>query len=304
MAKFVQFSFEESIRSERPSKYNFLNLNQSNEELILLRLMLGTIKVKNNLNGLTIRQNTNYCSQDFSQWQSLSRKSIINFLSAEGIDLDSMHDYYSKSITFGNKKFYKSILLELSNYIYQKQKDSHATAFLHLYRIIELISYSFPLVYSSRATSYEKTFNNLKDYFHKVDSELNFFKQFVNGHLFKDNAALLDISLNIPITAPNQDLQEQYFKAIKKLCDNNSKSIPISGSTNYSEIIITRRGLTSLIYDLRNRYFHLLTGGYNNNFDSNDIMEVDLFYKNVNDIICNWIGVIYLEVTKLAYEVH
>lgn len=302
MSKFTQFSFEEIIKAKKPSKYIFLNLNTNNEELILFRLITGTIKIKNNLSGIIANHKINYCIQDYAPWGTLSRKSIINFLISEGIDLDKMNLYYSKSITFGNKKFYRSILLEFSNFLYQKQRQSHATAFLHLYRIIELISYSFPLVYSSRATSFEKTFNSLKEYFNKVDSELNFFKQFVNGHLFKDNAALLDIELKIKISAPNTDLQQQYFNAIKKLCESNAKNIPISSSTNYSEINITRRGLTSLIYDLRNRYFHLLTGGYNNNFDSNDIMEVDIFYQNVNDIICNWIGLIYMEVMKSSYE--
>lgn len=220
---------------------------------------------------------------------------LFDHFKADKIPLSKVEKYFKTSITRGNKIFFRNLLLEISNYFYQKNKKSYATAFLHLYRSLELISYCFPLHYASNAKSYEKTYNSLKEYFTKADGgELSFFRVFVNEHLFNGDV-LLDINLPIKLSAPKPILQTQYYNAILKL-SNANKNITLKSSNPNSEIVITRRGLISLTIDLRNRYFHLLTGDHNNNFSSSELAEIDHFYFQVNDIILNWISIIYLQI--------
>lgn len=297
MAKFEQFKYSEGLSKRSISALSsFLRINsKSSEEVLLLRLLSGTVKVQNLVTKVTFEQRVNYLNLDYSHNTKTSTKLINDTLKNSSISLKKLEGYYSSAIRYGNKVYFKNLLLELTNYFYQKKKGAHATAFLHLYRSVELISYCFPLYYTSRATSYEKTYNSLKDFFTKVEGELSFFKNFVNEHLFKHNVALLDIHLSIRINSGVPELDSQYFQAIKKLCDKN-KNIDLKSATPSSEIVISRRGLTSLIFDLRNRYFHLLSGDYNDNFSSVDLAEIDMFYECVNEHIVNWISVIYIEI--------
>lgn len=152
------------------------------------------------------------------------------------------------------------------------------------------------MFYASKSTSYEKTFVSLKEYFAKADGERPFFKKFVHDHLFKADLRL-DQTLPIKITAPKAELQQQYFDALKRLCDTNA-NIDVKSSTPNTEIVISRRGLTSLIIDLRNRYFHLLTGDFNDNFSSGELAEIDQYFVLVNDIILNWLSVIYFQILR------
>jgi hypothetical protein len=298
MAKFEQFTFTECLNEKSLNALpEFLQIKKNQSaEVILLRLLTGTLDLENTVNKLKISQRLNFSEVDFVTNSRISAKIIkdVFVIDSKHIKKDKIEEYYKNSIKRGNKLFFENLLLEFCNFFYQTKKESHATAFLHLYRSTELISYCFPLHFATKSKSYKSTFNSLKDFFTKTDGELSFFKNFVNNHLFNDNP-ILDLDLNIKISESNQKLKEQYFKAIKKLCDNN-KNIHIKSETLNNEIIINRKGLTSLIIDLRNRYFHLLSGDYSDNFSSSDLSEIDLFYKNVNNIIMNWLSIIYIEI--------
>lgn len=302
MPTFEPFQFKDPLpkRSKSALSTALHVKSKSPEEVLLLRLLTGTLDIKNTTRSITFEQRINYTQFDYYKNARVSAKNIKDVFQADGIALSKVEKYYQESFKFGNRGLFKSLLLELSNFIYQKERQSHTTAFLHLYRSFELISYCFPLFYASKATSYEKTFVSLKEYFHKVDGERPFFKKFVNDHLFKGDLRI-DQTLPIEIKAANAYLQEQYYKTLKKLCDDN-KSIDLKSSTPNTEIVISRRGLTTLIIDLRNRYFHLLTGDFNDNFNSGELAEIDDFFLLVNDIILNWIGVIYIQILKKTIE--
>lgn len=303
MPTFEQFHYKECLPKKSLNALpGFLVVkSRQSDEVLLLRLLCGTLDIQNTTHGVSISQRLNFTKIDFDTNSRLSAKVIFDVFKSNGISISAAENYYKNSFKFGNRTLFKNLLLELSNYCYQKQKKSYTTGFLHLYRAVELVSYCFPLYYASKGKSYEKTYSSLKEFFTKVDGELNFFKKFVNEHLFKSDPTILDLQLPLKITAPKSELQEQYFEAIKKLCENN-KGIDLKGSTPHSEIIINRRGLTSLIYDLRNRYFHLLTGDCNDNFSSGELAEIDNFYEILNDIILNWLSLIYMEILTNAIE--
>lgn len=304
MPVFEQFQYKECLpKRSLEALPGFLIVRpKQSDDVILLRLLCGTLDLQNTTFNTLFTQRINYTKTDFILNSRISAKTILDVFKSDNVSIESAEAHYVNSFKFGNRTLFKNLLLELSNYFYQKEKNSHATGFLHLYRAIELVSYCFPLYYASKSTSYEKTYSSLKNFFTKVEGELNFFKKFVNDHLFKNDPAVLDVQLSIKIFAPNADLQEQYFKALKKLCDNNPKNIELKGYTPNSEIIISRRGLTSLIYDLRNRYYHLLTGDFNDNFSSGDLAEIDCFYEVVNDTILNWLTLIYIEILANTIE--
>lgn len=305
MASFQQFIYTENLPESSQDNLPacFIVSNATRQyEILLLRLLSGTLTFTNTISNVEINQRNNFSEIDFIVNNNISDTTIKNIFHNKISDFSKAQHYYENCHTYGNTELFKNLLAELTNFFYQQEKNSHTLAFLHLYRSVELVSYCFPLFYTSKSKNYEKTYIKLKDFFTKPKGELEFFKEFINNHLFKDEL-ILDIYLTIEINAPNNNahLKKMYYDAIIKLCDNN-RSIPVLSTSPNESININRKGLTSLIYDLRNRYFHFLTGSYNDNFSSIELPEVDSFYKNVNDLIVNWIAQIYFELLFKAIE--
>ncbi|WP_339865366.1 hypothetical protein [uncultured Algoriphagus sp.] len=270
------------------------------EELILVRLLTGTLKIKDQITGSQFVQKNNYSKTDYSENRVISMRPVRDCLDV-GLSEVHLSQYITNSIHYGNKKLFKNFLLELSHFFLCKENNSHLSGFLHLYRSLEFISYCFPLFYASRSKDYHGTFNTLKGYFKGSDGERDFLKKFVNEHLFKTDP-ILDIQLHIPINAVNPILQKQFYDAFLKIQSQNRKQIELINSLPNYEIITNRKSLISIMISLRNRNFHLLEGDYNDNLTSEELYDFDGFYSNFNEIFLNWIALIYFKLLNKAVE--
>lgn len=312
MSNYNQFLIKEALSSSQLNRlpnclhFNF-NVSQPNYEMLLLRILTGTVDIEHKLSGKIIKTRTNYCDYNLAKNSRLSATTLLKIFKegtyANEKDIPKIYyeKYYINFHKYGNQLFFKNLVDELCNYLHKQSLKSHSLAFLHLYRIIELISYTFPLHYTSRAKNYKKTFIQLKSYFNsldKSDGELAFLKNFINNHLL-EGQSILDIELDIHISTSDITLQKIYFENLKKICDDNNF---LKNSVPNSIITISRRNLISLLIIIRNRYFHLLTGGYQNNFDSTVLPESDLYFEIVNDIGLTWVAQIYLEIVLTNME--
>lgn len=135
-----------------------------------------------------------------------------------------------------NNFVYERILNELTQYFVVNEL-SPCEGFVHLYRTLEFMSYSFPLIYASKSKSYRGTYDSLKKFL-AGDSggELKFFDKFLK-EIFKTN----------------------FFTF-----DENTLTFKFK---NEMELFI----------EIRNRYFHMLLGQGRNNFLNMEYDKNDLF---------------------------
>jgi hypothetical protein len=294
-----QFAFCECLSTNVQAKLPeaFIINEKTNEEALIIRQFLGLLKVQNNINNLKFRNLNNFSKSDYILNKRLSFKIFSEFEKDYEFTIQELNNYIIRSKHFGNKQLFRNFLLECTNFFYQKSKGNHTTAFLHLYRALELISYTFPLVYTSRSRNFHGTFIELKEFFNKTESERQFLRKFVSQHLFKDEPSILDIRVQLLINAPHTHLQRQYFDVLMKICKRNN-NIEILDNNPNSEIVTNKKSLISLMIDIRNRNFHLLTGDYNENVSCSDLYEIDNFFGNLNDVFCNWIALIYFKILE------
>jgi hypothetical protein len=267
-----------------------LNLSKSVfVEAKLIRLLLGTIDFNAALEGINISQRKNYSNARGIENNTLSAKIIRDSFAPLTIeDLDS----YLRKFKNTNYNLHSDILIEISLYFVYKEKGNHVSCFLHLYRILEYVSYSFPLIHSSLSRGYIGTFKALQSYFTKDGSELEFIDNFIKK-LF-DGDPIFGSSIDIDIVGPNAIVQDKIYKSFKTIlsgfltCDDATKRITIS----FSNII-------KATIHLRNRYFHFAIGGQKN-IRSTDIQYPDLFFQQINECILNWISIVYFEVLQTS----
>lgn len=265
-----------------------LNASISNEAL-LIRVLCGTVSCTNLITTDSFDQFENYSSLGGYTNLSIIPRTIKKSLEPE-IKLHKVCKFLTDTKNL-NDDFFQHLLIEITSCIYKKQKGQHTLAFLHLYRALEYISYSFPLIYSSHSRDYYGTFNSLKNYFDASKNELLFFNAFVEKIFTGKGYLETDVTFNFNSLVPQ--VNSNHYRILKQYIDNekiSSDSKNISLTTTYDQIL-------ELTVNLRNRYFHFAVGG-KRNIRGTDILESDIFYSIINEQILNWISIIYFESLK------
>ena len=287
------YTFEEQIESRyrRFIKPQFeINADISNEAL-LIRLLLGTVSFTNNIDDVQFIQNNNYSLSGVRTNTNITTKIIKECLEPD-IKLQFLCDVLDKTKNL-NHRFFENLLMEFTCYFHRTQEGAYTVAFLHLYRSIEFISYSFPLIYASISRDYHDSFKSIKNYFSGAKNELSFFETFLNA-LLKD-LNFLESPFTIFFNNFEPQLNKNHFQVFKGIL-TDEKCI---GFVNDTSITMEFRHLLFLAINLRNRYFHFSIDD-TRNIRTTEIYETDLFFNIINEKIVNWISVIYFEILKAS----
>ncbi len=259
----------------------------SSELLVIVRLLSGTVKIKHKNSGIIINQNRNFFASDLKSFNSKWEKEFPKLISEEYSSSD-LAEYFQRSKRL-NRKFYKNILLELSNYFLQTKKGSHTSAFIFIYRIIENIAYAFPLIYVAKTSDFQQSYNYLKNLMdeNRTGGEKDFLKKFV-GVLFKDDP-LSESTIDFDIPETFDSKQREIFDTLKTLCKEHMLGEATQSPRNLS-IKFTEVG--SFLITLRNRFFHFSNSGQKN-IDTESLYDSDYVFSLLNHKFMHWITTIF-----------
>lgn len=264
---------------------------RTSNEAILIRLLCGTLKIKYFIeeDQIEIKQNNNYSVPGIIKNSTFKNKIIKNFFSFENyrnLEKKTIDKYIN--LNRKNHFVHEELLSELTGAIIWI-KNSPIESFVHIYRSLEFISYSFPLIYASKSMDYRGSYEKLKKFMSgDSDGELKFFKIFLN-ELFRDNI-LLDYEFDIPFIGNNINfIKEELQKIITK------NYYAFDGGTMKIRFV----NMVDLLITLRNRYFHMLAGKGTDNFYDIRYDKREIFYV-VNPVFINWITMIYKEIVDYS----
>lgn len=246
-----------------------VNAEKSNQYL-LVRSLLGSIDIQTG--GRSIAQ-----TRDYSVFpgvdQALSAASAFQkFLKVYG--LGCTPEAFIKRTAADNRAFYQDLLAEFSNYFLETERGSHTSAFVHLYRILERLSYSIPLLYCSLSRDYMGTFSDLKAMFasdNDRSGEFGLFNKFLSQGKLIDTT-LLDSAYRIDFSASPIN-KRRHFELIQRHSD---KFIGADDTTYQVEIKF--RDVPELLRNVRNRFFHFRTGDGQRNISMREIYDTNGFF--------------------------
>lgn len=236
-----------------------------------------------------------------------TEESFDDFLLKEFAIKDTEKDLlkrYFQHMSRNNKEFQSTLLFETTMFFF-KCELSPTAAFLHLYRIIELICFNVPLVYTSKEFSYIGAFTKLKKFFSKDGEEFAFFKKFLET-LFKDEKEMLNEKFCFEIQSDNissikADLDNVYSLDKKDKEQNYLWEFNISENQSSALCSISFKNLIDFIINIRNRYFHLSDGSGNPNI-KNKTYDMDQVFTQLNFSIINCLSIIMLSVSKYSFS--
>lgn len=293
MARYLTFSYSENlpqrILTQLPDKLK-ISGDRDPEILLILRLLSGNVELTHAYSDKQIKSRVNYFSSNFTTFSNWKRE--FPTLLSEDVTAEDVSIFIDRT-KYINKAFYSSILSELSHFLLHVNKGSHTSAFIYIYRILEKISYAFPLIYASKSQDFLSSFNQLKELMvgDKEKKELGFFKVFIKM-LYKDNS-IADTSVDIFINSSDAQVKEQMFKALKEVSGN---SILHEDSTEFDKLSIKYCEMGSFLINVRNRFFHNLNGG-SSNIESNKIVDSDELFSFINPMAMYWVSMVFLEIT-------
>jgi hypothetical protein len=289
-----RYSYKDPIFKENATHQN-LRIESNNSILNVFRLISGTINCIDEYKSKQYRFRKNFLNLPYAKNERINQSILLgNF--PEEVKLKDLNNYFLRSRF--NASFYTDIEAELVKCLIAEQKGDHLESFFYLYRILEGISYSLPLIYVSKNRVYDKTYKQLQSFFGKtIDGELAFFKRFLKDSFGEDN--FFSTSFNIDINEIEiEEIREEYYNIYLKHIKPNS----LIDTTENEEIKVSFIGFYEFLIELRNRFFHLKKGAWHDNLSSTELIFPDYFFKPIVHHGINWISLILFEVIKVDFE--
>jgi len=253
-------------------------------QYLLTKTLIGSSSLQ--YRGSRVRQNVNYSVLPQTIQSKSGRDAFADFLSNFSVGLNE--NAFIRKTTSLNRNFYQDVLIEFSHYFIQTHRDCHTTAFAHLYRLLERMAFSAPLLYCRTSSEYYGTFDELKTLFAGIDKagELGFLKKFLNqGRLI--DPVLLDFTYRLDFSGYTD--KTLHWQSLSKLSSN---FVTKDLATHQFEIKF--REMCSLTTTIRNRFFHLRTGDGQNNISIRDLGDPNDFFLEINKAVSSFIAMIAL----------
>jgi hypothetical protein len=283
---------------------NALNLDKTkNYKAVVFRLLSGTAKIEHVPSGILICPDKYYFDLSAEKVTDFYNQITVN-ISPYDIKLLSKH--FDENIG-KNYNFYRELFLEYAWYFYEvsSYRKNYTGGFFHLYRILESISYVFPLIWASKAKDgYYGTFEKMKDLFNNpTKGELGIFRLFIKSFLPEEE---LGFHFKLSLSSCNPKWLKGYYKIIEQnvksedIVDSLEPGLTDDSMPENVYITIKADAIIDLTINIRNKYFHFLTGE-KQNFSSEQLGDPEEFFKSINEQIFTWLSYIFLRI--LIYEI-
>lgn len=331
------------------------SFNKYNSLVILFRVLLGNVKINFKEDLVILPSNTlsraleipNLNSIDSMKEEENEREEIkklekdgLSSLNIDEISEESLNSseeslknmelfindffdsetgsYLEKEYKY-NHKYFDKILNEVLHFYYYTHKDNDFSAFLHLYRAYEYISYLFPLSYIQNSREYIQSYKELQSFFKDTGEELSFLNVFIKHTFLKDEYLIEDMykeTYTLKLTGEEYDFfkkemsefitkfnsnqekkKKSYFKNILEIEPETEDGTTYKTYLNRDtkELVISTMDVNDLLVTLRNKTCHLKMN-HGDSLVFNNYLFDDLF-KIMNPIFLNWISNILKFVT-------
>ena len=292
------------------SSFKSFRLSAASYKLAVFRVLLGTCEIEHPLTGKTSKflddVNKNridcfhipYLKDSKDAPNARIKKFCQNFLDDEKLykDLGSHFSDTEKK----NIEFYKRLLTEIC-YAILHREDEPITAFVHIYRAVEVICFALPmLVYTAKNNDYIGGFRAFTQLISGLErSELPFFQKYLSI-LIKNDPGKDDVSFDILVSSADSVNADAIKKSFKAICDEEKitvKSVAhVPGSVSY-DLSLGLLDFYKFLVGVRNRFFHYSTGDRDRNFDfTRDITNPNDIFHCINDVALNWLAIVFSDI--------
>ena len=258
------------------------------------RLLSGTTKVQKA--GGKPHSLNSYVLNTAFRGSSRQRMSNLAGMLGEGISFVELEEFCKKNAR-RNEKFFLSLADELACLLYHQSKTNHIVSFIYLYRTLEAVAFSFPMIYATKSKDFRESFDQIKRNFSKENmGELAVFKQFVNSI---SEGELERAVYSIDVSSLDQPRMSKLDGTLKRIFSQQMKEgrETLMLDQQAGQIQIKFMGMPDFIVSFRNAFVHLQSGSPMN-ISANELYDIDDFCKQLVRIGLEFFGTVFLEVCE------
>lgn len=234
---------------------------------------------------------------DLSCWPCVRQSKKSSLATAEFLKEHtgrSVGNFISTTI-IDNRRLFSEILAEISNYFCATAMGAHASAFVFLYRALERLSFSIPLLYCTVSRDFHGTFSDLKKLFDEgAGGDLSLLKKFINGGRFLDRT-IVDTTTTIDFSGSANACN--FYEAVTSRYSDTYSCDPTR-----QQISVKFGKMQGLLETIRNRFFHFRSGDGKNNISAKELGDVDDFFRILNPHFDNFISKLILQTIVIKYR--
>lgn len=258
----------------------------SSYEAGVIRLLSGTANIADSTGVLLTKQRINYMLLGAPRNRIRTESGVTQCFLRIGLDAAEINAHLRRNLA--HQSYYRSIAVELVEFMTRRSRDEDTLAFIHAYRFLEKISFVFPLLYAVRSAKYTAAFSTLKEFFKGgVDSELGLLRKFQESSIDRTSR---ETPCSLDFSTLDALVSESAFRAARRCVPD---ATVVSGA--FPHLVIESGGLLDLLITLRNRYFHSSVTN-DANISVAEIGDSDEFFAVFNTALMNWLGHIFASV--------
>lgn len=270
---------------------NLPALADRSSQYLLLRLLLGNAEVAKGRHRW--KQKIDYSSLPATTQTKTSASAIKDFLTTYGVGGST--DRFIRATIGDNREFYREILCEFLHYFLQTSQGCNTAAFVFLYRVLERISYSIPLLYASTQREYMGTFRDLRSILNAdVEGELGLFRKFLAQGRFIDPIKL-QVDQKIRFSSSGGHQSAYYAFTTRHFTTFTSLDPALH------EVEVKFRDVSHLLVTIRNRFFHSRTGDGRDNITTIEMADPDEYFSCINPVLVSFLAIVVLQTIAKKY---
>jgi hypothetical protein len=220
-----------------------------------LRLLTGSLNIQQQISQQTVKLRYCHLSQKTRRLSETTIDKTIQLAFDGDLSIADVNLYLSKSAGV-NREFWEELRSELCFCLFARQRKSHVESFLHMYRILELISVAVPLIYAAKIADFRKAVDFIKSLSkNERDQDLAILRYF--SEEVSKSGALSGLSIDYPFIALNLPERRHLRTQINSYVLNDRKIIHNDLTEDSADgVSIEFKSVSSFTVSCRNRLFH------------------------------------------------
>ena len=257
-----------------------------------VRLLMGTVDVESIKTGKITKLRRCFVTQTNRRPNHRTLLNLVTTIFDGDLSVEEFGEYLSRGGN-ENRGFWEKVKSELCLCLVAQNRGQHLHAFLHLYRVVELISLALPLVYASTEPDYTRALVLLKSLNTTDGGDLTVLKN-LSKHIAK-TGGYEELSIGYDFISTDVSWKSEASQQFKKHVLSHGGIGDIREDKSGFDVDFPN--ISSLLVNTRNRTFHRMIGG--TSFDLDKLGGVDTICQTVTGPTLYWLSLIVIEILKV-----
>ncbi|WP_085909986.1 hypothetical protein [Kiloniella majae] len=259
------------------------------------RILCGSVDIEIKSTGQTSKFRHCYISQQSRRPNKKIIEKIVDVVFDGTLSLSDVETFLKK--TRGkNHDFWEELRNELLFCIFAKKRDRNVEAFLHLYRMLELISVALPLIYARKLDDYRDAMKFIKSLSkNNRDSDLAVLRYFTE-EIAKGNSTFSRLQIDYSFDGIDTRVATEIETQLSKYIFSDEKIKHTFFMTPNEGVSVGFSSVSLFIASCRNRLFH--NASTKNNFKLDPLHGAEPICSVLIEPSLNWFGIILSEIMK------